>query len=201
MLGHLLIIDKTLANAVISALGAEEKADQITPAKNPIDLELSPALRLYGKTKPTLMGKKVGLLLGAGFNPKLTKELVSHIKNAGAKAVLVITKIQGELDSEGQLQAGDMALRASPPVLFDAVVILAGPDGDKKLTADPNALSFLMDAKRHCKAAGLSGIPSLSKKAGVEKEPGILEITDTSAIKAFIAAATAGRFWERETEQ
>jgi catalase len=201
MLGHLLLIDKVLADTVIGNLGAEGKADKITPAKAPVDLEPSPALRLYGKTKPTLEGRKVGILLGAGFDDKLKRDVVTQIENEGAKAAVVAAKIQGEMDADGQLHAADMALRASPSVLFDAVVILAGPDGDKKLTADPNAQAFLMDAKRHCKAVGFSGIPGLTKKVGVAEEPGIMELTGKGGVKAFIAAGKTGRFWEREEEK
>jgi catalase len=201
MLGHLLLIDKNLANTVIGALGAEGKADKITPAKTPIELEPSPALRLYGKFKPTLSGRKVGVLLGAGFDGKIKKDLVSQIENEGAKAAIITTRIQGELDSQGQLQIADMSLRASPSVLFDAVAILAGAEGDKKLAGDPNAITFLMDAERHCKAVGFSSIPSLSKKVGLELKPGVIDITGQAGVKNFIAAARAGRFWERESEQ
>src|SRR5580704_13752899 len=49
MLGHLLLIDRSLASTVTGALGAEGKAYKITPAKTPVNLKLSPALRLYGK--------------------------------------------------------------------------------------------------------------------------------------------------------
>ena len=201
MLGHLLLIDKNLANTVIGALGAEGKADKITPAKTPIELEPSPALRLYGKFKPTLAGRKVGVLLGAGFDGKIKKDLVSQIESEGAKAAIITTRIQGELDSQGQLQIADMSLRASPSVLFDAVAILAGAEGDKKLAGDPNAITFLMDAERHCKAVGFSSIPSLSKKVGLELKPGVIDITGQAGVKNFIAAARAGRFWERESEQ
>jgi len=201
MLGHLLIIDKSLANTVIAALGAEGQADTIAPAARPVELKPSPALRLYGKTKPTLAGRKVGVLLGAGFDPRLKKELVSQIEKEGAKAAIVTSKIQGELDSQGRLHPAEMALRASPSVLFDAVAILAGPDGDKSFAGDPNAEAFLMDATRHCKAVGFSGIPSLSRKAGLKKENGLLDITEKAGLKSFIAAGRTGRFWEREAER
>jgi catalase len=201
MLGHLLLIDQSLADQVIGALGAEGRAEKITPAKTPVELEQSPALRLYGKYKPTLAGRKVGMLLGAGFDPGLKKELEAQIRNEGAKAAIVTAKIQGELDSSGQLHPADMALRTSPSVLFDAVVILAGTEGDKKLAGDPNALAFLMDAKRHCKAIGFSGIPLLLRKARAEeKEPGVVEVTGKGGVNAFIAAGRTGRFWEREAE-
>jgi catalase len=200
MLGHLLLIDKDLANTVIGALGAEGKADKITPAKAPVDLELSPALRLYGKFKASLAGRKVGVLLGAGFDARLKKDVVSQIESEGAKPAIVTAKIQGEVDSQGQLLPGDMALRASPSVLFDAVVILAGPEGDKKLAGDPHGVTFLRDAVGHCKAVGFSGIPSLSEEVGVEEDPGIIDISGKTGVKSFIAAARTGRFWEREAE-
>ena len=201
MLGHLTLIDKTLADTVTEALGAEGKADKITPAINPIDLELSPALRLYGKFKPTLAGRKVGILLGAGFDAKLKSDLVSQIENQGAKAAIITSKIQGELDAQGQMQPAEMALRTSPSVLFDAVVILSGPEGDKKFASDPNALVFLMDAIRHCKAVAFSGIPSLAKKAGAAPEPGVIDFANKSGVKNFIDAAREGRFWDREKEK
>jgi catalase len=201
MLGHLLLIDRSLASTVTGALGAEGKAYKITPAKTPVNLKLSPALRLYGKFKPTLAGRKVGVLLGAGFDAKIKNDMVLQIENEGAKAAIVTAKIQGELDSQRRLVPGDMALRASPSVLFDAIVTLAGPVGDKKLASDPNAVSFLMDAKRHCKAIGFSDIPLLAKETGVKEGAGVIEITDRAKVKAFIAAARTGRFWEREAEQ
>jgi catalase len=201
MLGHLVLVDKDLANKVITALGAEGQAEKITPAKTPIDLKTSPALRIYEKYKPTLAGRKVGVLLCAGFDSKLQKEVVSQIEAENAKAAIISCKIQGELDAEGRLTPAEMALRASPSVLFDAVVILAGPEGDKKLADDPSALNFLTDAVRHCKAVGFSGIPSLARKAGIKEEPGVVSVTSKAGINNFIAAARTGRFWDREAEK
>jgi catalase len=202
MLGHLTWIDQGLADQVIGALGAEGKADKITPARNPIDLDPSPALRLYGKSKPSLAGRKVGVLLGTGFDAKLKKELVAQIQAEGAKAAIVTAKIQGENDADGQLHPGDMALRSAPSVLFDAVAVLAGPDGDQKLSTDPNAVSFVMDGVRHCKAVGLAGVPALAGRAGgVEVSAGIVDLSGKTGAKDFIAAGRTGRFWEREAEK
>jgi catalase len=201
MLGHLQLIDRGLADTVASNLGAEGKVEKIMPAKQPVDLRPSPALRLYGKTKPTLQGRKVGLLLGAGFDDKLERDLVTQIESEGAKVAVVAAKIQGEKDADGKSHPADMALRAAPSVLFDAVAILAGPDGDKNLTADPNAQAFLTDARRHCKAVGFSGVPALTKKTGVTDEPGIAELSGKGGVKAFVDSAKTGRFWEREQEK
>ncbi|HEY6764175.1 MAG TPA: catalase [Candidatus Sulfotelmatobacter sp.] len=199
MLGHLALIDEALADQVREGLGVDGPGDNITPARKPIDLEPSPALRLYGKYKDTLAGRKVGLLLGAGFDSQLKDALVAAITKEKAKAAIVARKIQGEIDADGTLHPADMALRAAPSVVFDAVVVLSGPDGDEALAAEPDAISFLMDAKRHCKAAGWSGIPSLAEEAGIEPGPGLIELLGKSGVKDFVNAARIARFWERET--
>jgi catalase len=202
MLGHLALIDPALGKQVRDGLGVKHtEIEKLVPAKEPLDLEPTPALRLYGKTEDTLAGRKVGVLLGAGFDPELKVSVVAAIEKENAKAAIVASKIQGEVDAKGKLHAPDMALRASPSVLFDAVVVLAGANGDQEFSADPNAVGFLMDAHRHFKAIGWDGIPKLSGKAGIEEGPGLVDIGSPSAVKDFIKAAKVGRFWEREDSQ
>ena len=201
MLGHLELIDEDLAETVTTKLGAKGKADKIKPAKNPIDLKPSPALRLYGKTEPTLAGRKVGVLLGAGFDARIKNDVVAQIEKENAKAAIVASKIQGEVDSQGEMHPTDMALRGSPSVVFDAVVILAGDEGDEKFADDPNAVNFLMDAIRHCKAVGYSGIPTLFEKAAPEEGEGVIDLAAKGSVREFISAARTGRFWDREMEK
>jgi catalase len=201
MLGHLAIIDDTLASEVRDGLGVDANLPKLTPARAPLDLKLSPALRLYGKYGDTLAGRKVGILLGAGFDSELMTVLLAAIEKEGAKAAIVAAKIQGELDSGGRIHVVEMALRASPSVLFDAVVILSGPVGDKKLAGDPNAVAFLMDAQRHCKAVGWAGIPELAGKAGIKEAEGMVPLGTKNSTKDFIKAARIGRFWDREEDK
>ena len=136
--------------------------------------------------------------MGAGFDPKIKDKLVAAIAREKAKAAIVALRIKGEVDANGDLHAADMALRASPSVLFDAVIVLSGPDGDAQLSADSNAVSFLMDAERHCKAVGWAGIPSLSGKAGIAEGEGLVAMNTKSGVRDFVNAAKAGRFWARE---
>ncbi len=198
MLGHLDIIDKTLGSTVAGELGMDGEAATITPAKLPIDLEVSPALRLYGKYKPTLQGRKVGVLLAPGFDLKLKTSLVAAIEKEGAVAAIIAPKVGGVVDSTGKKHAAAMALSGSPSVLFDAVTVLAGSAGDKALSAHPDAVSFLMDACRHLKAIGLAGVSSLAAKTQVAGQVGVTELLATKDISAFLGFARQGRVWERE---
>jgi catalase len=200
MLGHLIWIDETLAEQVAHGLGAEGRAEKITPAREPIDLPLSPALSLYSRKEPNLEGRKVGILLGAEFDVKIKKDLLAQLAKEKATVAIVTTKVQGERDSSGTIQPCDMALRGAPSVLFDAVAVISGPRGDDELVQNPNAVSFLMDAFRHEKAIGWAGIPQLTKKANLQAGDGLIDFSQDDTVAAFIAAARRSRFWERENE-
>jgi catalase len=200
MLGHLQWIDESLAEQVARGLGAEGRAEKITPAREPIDLPLSPALSLYSRKQPDLEGRKVGVLLGAEFDAKTKKDLLAHLAKEKATAALITIKAQGERDSTGTIQPGEMALRGAPSILFDAITVISGPRGDEELAQNPNAVSFLQDAFRHGKAIGWRGIPKLNKKANLKTGDGLIDFDKDTAISAFITAAKNSRFWERENE-
>jgi catalase len=200
MLGHLDVIDAALGKQVADALGMVGEAIAATPARSPIDLDPSPALRLYGKYPPTLNGRKVGILLAPGFDPKLKKALVTSIEKEGAKAAIIGTKVGGVEDSTGAKHLADMALNASPSVLFDAVAVLAGETGDQALTANADAISFLMDACRHLKAIGLSGVPALAVRALSGGLPGVVEFKSSKDVAPFLELARNGKVWERHED-
>ena len=118
----------------------------------------------------------MGILLAAGFSLKLENALAIAIKKEGATPAIIAPKVSGVMDSEGNKHPADMALSGSPSVLFDAVVVLAGAEGDKALSGNPDAIGFLMDACRHLKAIGLSGVPGLAMKTKVGGEAGVTGI-------------------------
>jgi catalase len=198
VLGHLDVIDQGLGIKVADGLGMPGEATKANPAAMPIDLDPSPALRLYGKYKPTLNGRKVGVLLAPGFNLKLKNALVQAIKKEGATPAVIAPKVGGVTDSEGTKHPAEMALSGSPSVLFDAVVVLAGPDGDKALSENPDAVGFLMDACRHLKAIGLSGVPGLAAKTQAAGLPGVTDFGSPKDVQKFIDFARNGKVWERE---
>jgi len=197
MLGHLDVIDENLGVKVADGLGMAGEALKATPAVSPIDLKASPALRLYGKYEPTLNGRKVGVLLAAGFDAKLKNAVVTAIEKEGAKAAIIAPKVGGVEDSGHTKHPADMALSGSPSVLFDAIAVLAGPDGDKALSANPDAVGFMMDACRHLKAMGLAGVAGLAERTQVSGVPGVSELKSSRDIAAFIELARGGRVWAR----
>ena len=200
MLGHLQWIDEILAERVTRGLGAEGRAGKITPAREPIDLPPSAALSLYSRVKPTLKGRKIGVVLGRGFDSSKLKKVQAKMKEQNATVALITPRAEGELDGAERLQRGGMALRGAPSVLFDAVAVLSGPKGYEDLSKDPNATSFLMDAFRHGKTIAWSGIPALATKAQLSPGEGLIDLEEAHGVEDFIEAARKSRFWERESE-
>jgi catalase len=201
MLGHLEIIDKGLADEVADRMGMQGEGEKIQGGVKPIDLPASPALRLYGKYAPTLKGRKIGVLLGPGFDAKLQKAVMAAIQKESATAVIVAPKVGGVADSAGKKMAANGALAGSPSVIFDAVVVIAGPEGDTALAARPDAVGFMMDACRHLKAIGVAGVPTLAQKTQVTGLPGVVDIKSNGDIAAFINVAREGKVWAREAEE
>jgi catalase len=117
----------------------------------------------------------------------------------GATPAMIAPMVGGVKDSGGTKHPAEMALSGSPSVLFDAVVVLSGPDGDKALSVNPDAVGFLMDACRHLKAIGLSGVPALAAKTQVSNQPGVTGLGAARDIQKFLEFTRNGKMWERET--
>jgi catalase len=103
------------------------------------------------------------------------------------------------MDSAGKKIMAEMALSGSPSIMFDAVTVLAGPAGDKSLSAEPDAISFLMDADRHLKAIALAGVSNLAKKTRVDGVVGVTDLRGNGDVSKFIDFARNGKVWERDT--
>ena len=97
------------------------------------------------------------------------------------------------------------ALRTTASVLFDAVYIPGGKQSIATLSGEPDAIEFINEAFRHCKAIACSG-------AGVnflKEETYVRKAKDDAAIilsesgskddtQKFIDAIAQHRNWERE---
>jgi catalase len=192
MVANLRNVDEDLAKRVAAGLGIDlPKAAK--PAREPIDMALSDALSIHKNMKPTLEGRAIGVLIADGTDSAELHALVTAIRKAKGKPVLVAPKLGGATLSDGKLQVADGQLVGTPSQLFDAVAIVLSQAGCSELLKQAAALQWAMDAYGHLKAIGAStAAKPLLDKAGVMPDAGV---TDLSA--AF-AKAAALRFYERE---
>jgi len=199
MLGHLHIVDETLATGVEVALGMEGQAQTVTPAVTPKDLAASPAVSMLAKTEPTLEGRKIGVLVTPGFDSALLHELQSAVDAERAVLVRIAPKVGGAVSSAGNLLEANFALSAAPSFFFDAVVVLASPEGAQALAKEAAAVNWVRDAYGHLKVLGhTSAAADLLAAAGVETDDGVIAVDDKDSIRRFVAQAKNGRRWERE---
>jgi catalase len=201
MLGHLMLIDPELGGAVEAALGMEGMADEITPARKPMDLDESPTLSLIKKAKPTLMGRKVAALVTDGTDDAVLANLRKALEKEGALLAIVAPKIGGVTTAKGAKLPADQALSGAPSVMFDAVALLPSNDGAEKLATEAAAIDWLRDAFGHLKVIGhVADAAPVFEKASVapDADEGVVDLAGRGGVDAFIKAAKQHRIWERE---
>ena len=202
MLGHLTLVEESLAHAVETAIGMEGERAEITPYKAPVDLDPSPALSLVGKTKPTLKGRKIGALVTEGADGDQLEALRDAVEKEGAELAIVAPKIGGVRLKSGKLLAADMALSGAPSVFFDAVAIVSSDDGIKPLLKKAVAIDWIRDAFGHLKVIGhTAAARPLFTTAGVvdDLDEGMIELGGPASIRRYIEPAKQQRVWDRET--
>ena len=195
MVGHLLNIDKDLAQRVSNGLALPALPAAVPALKPAINMEQSPALQTIGKAKPTLKGRCVAVLVNDGSNGVTVSALRNAIVGAGARVKIVAPKIGGVTLADGSHLDADGQLAGNSSVLFDAIAVMLSSDGAKALQKEGAAIDFVRDAFSHLKAiAHDEGGQALLVKAGATPDAGIILATDT---KGFINAAMT-RQWSRE---
>jgi catalase len=199
MLGHLMIIDEALGTAVAQAMGMEGMAEAITPAQDPIDMELSPTLSLIKKAVPTLTGRKVAVLVTDGSDDALLAALKKAVEKEGAALAVIAPKIGGVTTAKGVKLPADQALSGAPSVLFDAVAALPSESGAALLAQEAGAIDWLRDAFGHLKVIGFTDAAAMMfAKAGIARDAdeGVVDLN--GGVAAFITAAKQHRIWARE---
>jgi len=195
LVAHLRHVDEGLAQRVASGLGLARLPTAPKPAAPVQDLDLSPALRIIDRMKPTLKGRCVGILVAEGSDVKQVEAIRAAAKKAGAQVKLVAPKVNVKL-SDGALVAVDGQIAGTPSVVFDAVASVLMPPEARKLARQAVAVDWFRDAFGHLKAIAACGgtREHLFAAAGIEPDEGVFEPDD---VKGFLAAA-ARRQWARE---
>ncbi len=221
MLGLLTQVDNALAAKVAGELGlplpkAPEKPMNhgVSADANDTDFEptnvtpmvdKSAALSMEGTIKNTIKTRKVAFLVANGVKDESLNRMKKALMDHGATVKLISLK-QGAITTESGKQIPvDGSFLTDASVLYDAVYI---PDGEKSIAAlltEPNAIHFVNEAYRHCKAigTGAESVAFLKETSAKEIELKNLNLEDAGVITngsadKFIACIAKHRFWNRE---
>jgi len=201
LVGHLLNIDKELADAVAKGLRLKEMPKAL-PAAKPTRQDLKPSdkLSVLKNGPKSFAGRMVGALVTDGVDAGVLAALRKAVKDEGATLKLIAPQVGGVTDSGGTSHPADEKVEGGPSVLFDAVAVLPSKDGASMLAKMPAARDFVADAVAHCKFVGYAAaaVP-LFEKAGVADaiDEGFVSMNKPADAAAFVAACRKLRFWER----
>ena len=228
MLYFLTQIDDGLAGAVAYSLGLHIPKSLETPLNQSIpadgdpekfrsivregSLEKSEALSMKNTIKDSIRTRKVALLAADGVNENNLMAIIDSLTKEGAMVDVVAPKlgfITGENDTKIPVYKSFLTTAS---VLYDAVYVPGGTNSVATLEAEADAVHFLNEAFKHCKAiaADKQALQVLKATYFGRKLPedssdetammeGVIISNDINTLsKQFIAAIAQHRFWERE---
>ena len=201
-------VDLELARRVAAGLGLPP------PASAAVENHglRSPALSLLHRPGATVATRKVAVLVDDGVRAADVDGCRAWLEGRAAVVETVGPHGGQVVASEGETVAVDRALPTVGSVLYDAVLVLAGPEGP----AVQPMQDFVTEAFRHGKAVGalgsgvdlIQGAPlaravRLARPGDHESDRGVVTSragsgAGQSFFDAFEQALAAGRYWERD---
>lgn len=231
MLGILEQIDLDLAAGVAFGLGlpVPEKAELPTNQSIPADgdpadyqsmkikttLTKSPALSMAKTVKNTIKSRKVAILAADGVHEKSLNTVKKALEAEGAIVEVIAPRLNYIIGENDEKVPVDQSFLGAASVLFDAVYVPGGTNSVATLEADADAVHFLNEAFKHCKAIAFDTGAKQVIEATYFSKKLPEDFTDESVLKAgivmgddagkvakqFISAIAQHRFWEREPQR
>jgi catalase len=227
-------IDKTLASRVAEGLGikvptkidgplnmsipADGNPRQFQPKRVEKEVGMSPALSMANTPKDSIKTRKIAVLAADGFDEAALAAMRKALTAAGAQVKLVAPRLGFLKGANGEEVKIDFSFLTAASVLFDAVYIPGGEKSAAALKGEADALHFINEAYKHCKAIAATGagveVLSASYLGAVKGEAtsvgnrlvadeGVITGQDAQAGKAaleFIKAIAQHRHWSREVK-
>jgi catalase len=223
MVDNLAHVDEKLARRVAEPLGigapdAKAAAGRAGYREHRMTLpiEESPALSMADTGDGSIRTRKIAILVADGIDSASLKPIRDALEQAGGKCKVVGPRL-GTVASASKRQIDiDMTFANAPSVMFDAVLVPGGSLGAAALAGMGDAVHFVLEAYKHCKAICTvgEGVQLLSRLGiGADAQPGSLPpgmvvaatpVTNlgdataaTQIAQDFIAAIAKHRHWDR----
>jgi catalase len=229
MLGILSLIEKDLAIRVAQNLGlkvpapeqpinksipADGKPENFQPVRIKSSIDTSAALSMANTKKDSIKTRKIAFLVADGVNAASVTTVQNALTRAGAVVEIIAPKLGTVATGSKTTVPVKHSFLTAASVFYDAVYVPGGINSVATLEKTPEAIHFLNEAYKHCKAIAADAeamqvleatyfskkLPSTKGKH--DQELGIILGDDGSKLSAnFIKAIAKHRFWERETER
>jgi catalase len=189
------------------AVPADGNPKAYQPLKGKSSLDKSAALSMANTVKNSIASRQIAVLVADGVDEASLKNLTNKLMAEGAMVKLVAPKLSPVKGSKGGSFSPDRTFFNAASVLFDAVYIPGGAQSVAALREEPDAIHFVNEAFRHCKAIGadkeaMSFLEDtyIPQKLGndMNKDLSASGVISNGNIKNFRDAVAKHRFWERE---
>jgi catalase len=221
VVGMLTQIDKTLAANVAQGLGiavpekpeepmnlsvpADGNPQDFEPTKKVSSLKISKALSMENTAKKTIKTRRIAILAADGVDDTALNVLKKALDTEGAVTQIVAPHLGFITAENGTKIKVDQSFLTTDSVLFDAVYVPNGQKSTLTLKNEPNSISFINDAYKHCKAIAADGTATdflqqtvIGKMGKDDKNAAANGVLINRNVKEFIAAIAQHRFWQRE---
>ncbi|VTU40895.1 Catalase HPII [Variovorax sp. PBS-H4] len=221
MVDNLALVDEKLARRVAEPLGIGAPDPKAAAGRAgyrehrmKLSIEESPALRMADTGDGSIKTRQVAILAMDGIDSASLKPIREAIEQAGAKCKVVGPRLGTVISASKRQLEVDATFLTMPSVMFDAVLVPAGAPGAEAMARNGDAVHFVLEAYKHCKAICTvgEGVQLLSR-LGIGAEPptdaaGVVvaqtpttNLGDNSAALKiahdFIAAIAKHRHWDR----
>ena len=201
---------KTPLNQTVPADADPEKYRSVVKEGS---LDKSPALSMVlASPNDSIATRKIAILAADGVNEESINTVKNALQKQGALAEVIGPKLGFIVAENDKSIEVAKSLLTSASVFYDAVYVPGGTNSVAALEAAPDAVHFLNEAFKHCKAiaADADALQVLKATYFGRKLPadnsdetilaeGIIISDDTTQLAAqFIKAIAQHRFWERE---
>jgi catalase len=210
MINTLTNVDMELAQYVAKKLGlpkptkavkienhqvpADGKPANYASVKKDPNPDKSSALSMANQKFDTIHTRCIAVLISDGVDAGSIKKIKAGIEAAGGKIKIIADRL-GSINGI----AVDETYFNTASVLFDAVYIPGNDKHAQKLSEIPEAVHFVNEQYKHCKAIGLDAdCEAFLHATQVEADKHVIV---NGNISEFIKAIAKHRIWEREAER
>jgi catalase len=224
VVGMLTLVDKTLAENVAEGLGIAvpkpaENLNQNIPADGdpdkfqPVDvnakLHISKALSMADTVKDTIKTRQIAILADDGTDGDSINAMKQALEASGAKTKIIASHLGHITAVDGKELKVDQSFLTAASVLFDAVYLPGGAQSVASLKNLPDAVQFINEAFKHCKAIAADGAGAeIIQMTAAGDNIHITGKADNNAASngifingkanEFIKGIAQHRFWQRE---
>jgi catalase len=224
VVGMLTRVDKHLAAKVAEGLGmavpkpavnlnqnipADGDPDKFQPVDVHAKLHISKALSMADTVKNTIKTRQIAILAEDGVDGDSLDAMKKALEASGAKTKIIASHLGYITAVKGKQVKVDQSFLTAASVLFDAVYVPGGAQSAASLKNLPDAVQFINEAFKHCKAIAADGAGAefiqitaagnnihITKKA--DKTGALNGILINGNANEFIKAIAQHRFWQRE---